>query len=342
MSMKFRVTGVLALSISFIWSGYGQVPKMQHLKPEVRLATEQKSIAQLAFSPDGKLLANTGYGAIEIREAANWKLKRRLVASRAPVYALAFSPDGSTLASGWGNKGSVLIWDIVSGKSRLLKNHQGLVTAVSFLPGGKTLVTAGWDRTIKLWDVKSGRVIHTLGTHVLTINDIAVSSDGAILVSGSGNYYDSRAELKVWDLRKRHLLFMRKLSFDGGNTVAISPDGNWVAAGDRNEIFLLESHTGKLVRTFTDKNPVSTLRFSPSGSVLAAGIWTGDEPKNSVILWDCSTGMRKAEIGAERPNTTMQAIAFSPDGRMLVTGNWESIGLYYVDKLSGHSKPPKS
>ena len=73
------------------------------------------------------------------------------------VRCLAFSPDGQTLASG--HAGIALLWDVATGTQRTaLRAHKFAVTAILYLPDGQTLATAGWDGTVKLWDLHPANV----------------------------------------------------------------------------------------------------------------------------------------------------------------------------------------
>ena len=75
---------------------------------------------------------------------------------RKPPVALAFAPDGQTLAVAAGSL--ILLWDVASGeKQATLRGHASEVTALSWTPDGRTLISGGKDRTVRSWDVRSGR-----------------------------------------------------------------------------------------------------------------------------------------------------------------------------------------
>ena len=68
-----------------------------------------------------------------------------------------------------------------------LSGHTDWITSVAFSPGGSTLASASRDKTIRLWDVRTGADLQTLSGHTGWVNSIAFSPDGFILASGSSD-----------------------------------------------------------------------------------------------------------------------------------------------------------
>lgn len=122
-----------------------------------RVNTVAKTVRWL---PRGDRVVLGGAGprdnSIQTFGVAGWQKIHAMKASIPPVRSLAVRPDGDWLACGCDN-GLVLIWELGSDEPRWkLSAHSGSCNCVAFLPQGKTLVTAGNDGVIRLWDVESG------------------------------------------------------------------------------------------------------------------------------------------------------------------------------------------
>jgi WD40 repeat protein len=152
-------------------------------------------VAQVTFSPDGRLLAVASsigvylYAAADLREV-------RFLPTDAPVWSVAFSPDGRALASGSADN-TIRLWDAASGALlRTLEGHTGDVNSVAFSPDGRLLASGSYDKTIRLWDAASGALLRTLEGHTRSVNSVAFSPDGRALASGSWD-----GTVRLWGVR---------------------------------------------------------------------------------------------------------------------------------------------
>jgi tRNA A-37 threonylcarbamoyl transferase component Bud32 len=128
-------------------------------KERSHFAVSASSPTSLALTPDGRKLAAWGNRNVQLWDVASGQM-RPLFEVHDPVTLLALTPDGSRLSGTVGRKAS--LWDAESGRSvASLEGHVEEILAVAFAPDGKSLFTAGADRTIREWD-PLGQPRHTI------------------------------------------------------------------------------------------------------------------------------------------------------------------------------------
>ncbi len=120
-----------------------------------------------------------------------------------------------------------------------LKGHAGSALRVVYSPDSTKLASAGRDKTVRIWDVKTGETLRTLKGHTDDVYIVAYSPDGSMLASGG----DDDA-VYIWDPNTGKLL--RTLN---GHSVAFSPDGSMLASGGDDNVVIWNPETGKALRT---------------------------------------------------------------------------------------------
>ena len=245
-----------------------------------------------------------------------------------PVESVAFSPDSTTLA-GASFDGSIRLWDVATGDTRqTLTGHTSNVTSVAFSPDGQTLASGSWQN-IRLWDIATGYTLTTLTGHPEGIKSVVFSPDGQTLASGGLD-----DTIRLWDVATGDT--RQTLTGHKGwvRSVAFSPDGQTLASGSRQNIRLWDIATGYIRHLFiVDTYNVSSVVFSPDGQTLASG--SGD---GSIRLWDVATGDTRQTLTGHTDGVF--SVVFSPNGKTLASGSYDgTVLLWSLAPLAATSEP---
>ena len=224
------------------------------------------------LSPDGKLIAtrkDARQGSAEIRELASGKVFAELGGHTGPVSAVCFSPDGKTLATGAEGGQEIKLWDTETWQKRAkLTGHSiAVISGLDFSPDGSKLVSSSYDSTVRVWDVKSGKELFTLGDRNSWKLKARFSPDGKLLASADMNF-----TIKLWDAFSGRALQTLKGHANSVYIMAFSPDGKRLASGsDDHTVRLWDLQTGaELTALRGHTGEVWHLFFTPDGKTLVS------------------------------------------------------------------------
>jgi WD40 repeat protein len=325
------------------------------------LRGHKATVRTVAWSPDGKRLASGGGrergmrpGEAHVWDVAGQRVVLSLVGHTGEVEAMAWSPDGGRLASAGGYwDDMVKVWGASSGKELLTlpraaagrkmpdyatghdhSGHKQTVYTVAWSPDGSALVSAGHDRSVILWDARTGQqrdVWRRVGERA------AWSPDGQRLASAGQN-----GAVRIWSTPSPGDCPTLMPSPTGRATgLAWSPDGTRLAAtfGDKalRTVLLWSTATWQAAEPAPPQRLglVPCLDWSPDGRRLAGAV----QYANAVHVWDAATGRLEQTI----PNLpSLYRLAWSPDGRRLAAGVRGEVKVWASDSWKEVRKFPGS
>ena len=297
------------------------------------LRRNSNRVLAVTFSPDGTRLAS---GSTD-KTVRLWDLTNRnewitLQKHTGWINVLAFSPNGKILASGSTDR-TVQLWNTATGESlATFTGHIDGITALAFSPDGSTLASASTDGMIRFWHTETGAPLADRITgHTQLVKAATFFEDSSTLASVAFNgvitFWDVETSQKSTVQAAGHRDMFPTLAFspDGTKLVSVGAEGTTVfGAGistwrQDHLIRLTNVKTGRELATLQYAREVNELTFSPDGETVAfSGL-------GEIRLWNTETGDEQAiPLADQRAGIhnmpTVLALAFSPDGRWLVSG----------------------
>lgn len=284
------------------------------------------AIIAVAYSPDGNLLAVSGYREVLLHKSDGNELVARLVGVSDRIQSIVFSPDGKLMAAVGGTParfGEVQIWDLETRQlKRSITVSSDTLFGASFSPDGSKLAFGCADNTIRIVDIQSGKELQKMTHHDNWVFGTVFSVDGKRLVSVGRD----RA-VKLTDANSG--AFIENLNQLRGelDCIARHPKKDIVLVGGADRLPLLYIMTrpramrvgeeSTLIRQF-EKQPgkIVTVAFRPDGQKIAVG-----GAASEVAIYNTEDGQKTSTLTGF--DGEIYALSFNPKGDRLAAAGFD-------------------
>lgn len=278
-------------------------------KPLADLKGHKGIVEGIAYSPNGKFIATTGWDkTIKIWSTDSNKLVHSFKAHDGAVRCIAYSRDGNMLISG-ARDNSVKIWDSTFSPKYNLFGHQNIINAVLIDPSLRFAYSGGDDMMLKVWDLKKKGKSRTLKKMPRKINAIAVSVRGRdIYVATEGpDIYNLTVAGKEKNVFSGHTDEVNALAYAFNNRYLISGSSDKTAIiwniKNSKVVQTLKGHTWKVTQVAFSNDSRFAITGSTDGSIK---IW---EVETGKLLHSYENGVNAITALAVSPNITRIASA---------------------------------
>lgn len=215
----------------------------------------------------------------------------------------------------------------------VLQGHQDQVTCLAYAPDGRSLASAGNDRTVRVWDLSSGQSVRVQVDLPTPAVAVAFSPDGATLAIGEGETINL--------CNARRLGLYDAMTVPGGVRVLVfAPDGKAIFVGSSNRRLERRAPTGAILGVAGWNQSIYAVAVAPDGKTIAVagGIW----PQTGGLALHHGTSL-KPQLRLPGHQGVVLAAAFAPDGQTLATGSddrtvrlWDVLTGQELHVLVGH------
>jgi RNA polymerase sigma factor (sigma-70 family) len=302
-------------------------------------------LADVAFTANGKTVIAAGWGihqhppltdnTIRFLDIETGKELREIKLGTRKPESVAPSPDSTLLAVIYydekGSERQVGVFDLASGKERfrLLQPGPGtygqrFFSAITFAPDGKSLLTAGGEGSLIVWDLATGKELQRLGRDMTNSHDITFSPDGKAV--GVANC----CRIRVIERAGGEDLLSPSGHPNVVHSTATTPDGRTVITASAGSVLIWDPLTGQ-ERQRWETEPHAPYILTDDGRT--AFVMQLEE--KTIRVWDLATGRERSRMKVDFLGKLPGVKAIAPGGKLLALGTFTGDTVYLMNTTNG-------
>lgn len=289
------------------------VASQQAVIREIELARQQSEALRLASESENALEnGDPNLFAIPLALAAH-----RVVENGEPPLRV-----GRILANSSYRPGLVQFF---MGEGEAATAHDRAISKVIFSTDDELLLSASQDRTVRIWDAKTGELIRSLEGHAGRVTSVAITNDRSRIASG-----DDEGVIILWDVSDGTLLQRINNAHNGRVTdIAFAPDGaQFVSTSADTTVRVWSTEDGEQVRLLQfHGNRVTHVAYHPNGSEFITG-----DANGRIIVWNASNSFFRRD--ETRHLEAITGIAYAPDGSSVLTSSQDGRFIHWLSFTS--------
>ncbi|KAF9356631.1 hypothetical protein BGX26_004980 [Mortierella sp. AD094] len=308
---------------------------------ELPLLNDDSKVVSCSYSGDGETFAVAlENGQVCVYKTSNWEKVRTIRSGGETTLKSRFSTKGDLVAiigTGVADGNNVVrLLDLETGECHQTLSHSDYVESIAFSPTGDRIASGGGDKTLRLWDVKTGACLLTLTGHTSPIQSLDFSPIEAQIASGGA----ADKTLRLWDIETGACIRTLIGHMAWIQSIAYSSKGDRIVSGSYDGTARLwDSKTGACLHVFSGHDDaVMSVAYSPNGSRIVS--CSGD---STVRTWEVETGECLEILRGH--SEWLLSVAYSPNGDQIASGGMDkTVRLWDIETkatryfIGGHSK----